>query len=149
MNIEQYPVISTSSHLYYKFYSIGPKGIIKKFVQFKQIGINLYNLSIGDWNERKGIIDDSVISNNLDTLKVLNTVAHTVILFIDHFPKAEVLIIGSTNARTRLYQMSISRNIIEIQKFFDFKGFKNRNWEEFRIGTNYDAFRIKNKIKFE
>jgi hypothetical protein len=38
----------------YKFESIGPKGIIKKIVQYtpvRGIGKDLYNLSFGDWNK--------------------------------------------------------------------------------------------------
>ena len=130
MNLDQYPIISDSSHLNYKFESIGPKGIIKKVVQYRpvrSIRKNLYNLSFGDLNKINGEIDDKVVSNNRDTEKIIVTVGFTFLLFVNHFPNAEILIVGSTNSRTRLYQMAINQNIIEIDKFFDLRGFRNGN----------------------
>jgi hypothetical protein len=146
MNIEQYSIISDNSHLFYEFRSIGPRGIIKKYILFQQLNENFFNLSLGDWDELSGIVDDLVVSNNNDTYKVLNTVANTFLQFVHHFPAASVLIVGSTNSRTRLYQMAIGRNIFEIQEFFDLQGFKNGIWEEFKVGINYDAFLVKKKI---
>ena len=67
-------------------------------------------------------------------------------LFTSNFPNAKVLIIGSTNSRTRLYQMAIGRYFIEIEKYFDIQGLRNGVWELFRHGINYDAFLAKKKI---
>ncbi|HEV3223347.1 MAG TPA: hypothetical protein VGZ90_10725 [Puia sp.] len=149
MNFEQYSIISDSSFLSYKFESVGPKGVIKKYVYYRKIHmINeiTYNLSFGDWDELTGGINDLVISNNNDTTKILFTVYQTVLLFTSHFPNANVLIVGSTNSRTRLYQMAIGRNFIEIEKNFDIQGFKYGSWELFKHGINFDAFLAKKKI---
>ena len=135
MNIEHYSIISDSSNLSYKFVSIGPNGIIKKVIRFiniKDISENLYNLSFGDWDKKSGKIDHFINSNNDDTMKVLTTVAIATLQFMNHFPGANVLIIRSTNSRTRLYQMFITRNISEIDKYFSLRGFRNDNWEIFR-----------------
>ena len=150
MNLEQYSIISDSSHLSYKFESVGPKGIIRKVVRYtliKDLFENYYNLSFGDWDEITGRIDDNIISNNNDTKKVLLTVAFTALQFVNHFPEAEILIVGSTKSRTRLYQMAINENIIEIDKLFELQGFRNGDLEKFKTGINFDAFLIKKKIK--
>jgi hypothetical protein len=149
MNIEQYSIISDSSFLSYKFESVGPKGFIKKYVFYRKIHFmndSTYNLSFGDWDEIRGGIDDRVISNNNDTTKILFTIYQTSLLFTNHFPNANVLIVGSTNSRTRLYQMAIGRNFIEIEKNFDIQGFRNGVWEFFRHGINFNAFLAKKKI---
>jgi uncharacterized protein involved in outer membrane biogenesis len=149
MNLDQYPIISDSSHLNYKFESIGHKGIIKKAVKYTavtSIGKNIYNLSFGDLNKISGEIDDTVVSNNNDTNKILLTVGLTSLLFANHFPNAEILIVGSTISRTRLYQMAINQNVIEIGKFFDLKGFRNGNWGKFKAGINFEAFLVTKKL---
>jgi hypothetical protein len=81
-------------------------------------------------------------------MKVLTTVVMAVLQFMNHFPEANVIIIGFTNSRTRLYQMFITRNISEIDKYFGIQGFRNGNWDKFKTGTNFEAFLItKKKIK--
>ncbi len=146
MNIKQYSLLSDSLHLAYKFESVGPRGIIKKLVSFRKIKSlkgNYYNLSFGDWEEINGDLNDLVISNNKDTAKVLFTVYQTVLEFSKHYPRANILIIGSTRSRTRLYQMIIAQNIGEIDKQFGIQGLKNGIWEEFKNGINYEAFLVK------
>jgi len=148
MNIEQYSLQTDSSHLSYKFESVGPRGIIKKLVSFRKINLlkgNYYNLSFGDWDQINGVLNDLVISNNNDTSKVLFTVYHTVLQFLDYHPDAKIFITGSTKSRTRLYQMTISQNIKEITSQFEIKGLRNKNWEDFRVGINYEAFHVKMK----
>jgi len=38
----------------------------KKAIVYTQIGVNLFNLGFGDWNEAKQTLDDSNRSNNGD-----------------------------------------------------------------------------------
>jgi hypothetical protein len=147
MNIEQYPITSGSSHLLYKFHSIGPKGIIKKIVTYSKINDNFYNLSFGDEDEINGSLNDQVISDNNDSKKVLITDAFTALQFVNHYPVVEILIIGSSMSRTRLYQMAINQNFEEIDKLFDLKGLRNGEWGKFKKGINFDAFLIKKKVK--
>ncbi len=148
MNSEQYSIIADSSHLSYKFQSIGPKGVIKKAVFYRELKYpneNYYNLSFGDWDEKSGSINDHINSSNDDSTKVLLTVAFTIFQFLDFFPYAIVLIVGSTRSRTRLYQINIGRHINEIENHFDLQGFRNGKWEIFRTGINYEGFLIKKK----
>ncbi len=51
MYLETYPVVSNHERTTYEFLSAGPKGTIKKVVQFVQIREDLFNLAFGDWNE--------------------------------------------------------------------------------------------------
>jgi hypothetical protein len=134
----------------YNFESIGPNGIIKKIIQFEKIkGLteNIYNLTLGDWDENKRKLDDLAISNNNDTSKVLFTVAHTILVFTDHRPDSRILFAGSTESRTRLYQIAISKNFKEINKLFDIQGFKNGYWKEFQPSENFEAFLVKRRLR--
>ncbi len=94
----------------------------------------VFNLAFGDWNEITGRIDDSTISNNNDRDKVLATVAATVIQFTTDFPRAIILAEGSNAARTRLYQMSITKFWDSIRQDFVLEGLRLDQWEPFRQG---------------
>jgi hypothetical protein len=149
MHLEQYPIISDIWNLTYKFDSIGPKGVIRKVVSYRRFNLqnkNYYNLSFGDWDKINGKIDDTIISNNGDTNKILLTVGLTALQFVNHFPNAEVFIEGSTISRTRLYQMTIRQYFMEIDKLFDLQGFRNGHWEIFKTGINFEAFLLKKKF---
>ena len=149
-SFEKYSVTFDDYSLSYNFESVGPNGIIKKIIQFEKIKgpkENIYNLTLGDWDENKKILDDLAISNNNDTSKVLFTVARTILEFTKHRVDTHILFAGSTESRTRLYQIAISKNIKEINKLFDVQGFKNGYWKEFNPGGNFEAFLIKRRPK--
>lgn len=108
---------------------------------------NIYNLGFGDYNSETKSIDDEIITNNGDSLKVLSTVASTVYAFIEKYPDSLVFATGSNNVRTRLYRMGISNNLEEIKEDFEVFGLRvNDNiWEEFISGEDYEAFIVKRK----
>ncbi len=115
MDLKGYRVLKSANHDIYKFVSDGKRGRIAKVIQFKQIeNTNVYNLSLGDAGKETKRINDSVISDNGDTGKVLATVVFTVLLFMQTKPGAHVYAKGNTKAKTRLYRMGISNNYIEI-----------------------------------
>lgn len=145
MNFPKYPVVASNDYRMYLFYSNGPKGIVAKGVIYSQIGMNLYNLAFGDWQQEREKLDDFSRSNNGDRDKVLATVAFTAIDFTDKYPGAQIFAEGSTSARTRLYQMAISNNLLEINSNFHILGSRNGNWEPFALNANYDAFLIRRK----
>lgn len=146
MRFETYELKTRDSMLTFEFISEGPKGSIKKRVQYFEIDDNLYNLAFGDVNEETGDFDDNVISHNKDTEKVLATVAETVYAFAFNYPKAYIHLKGSTNTRTRLYRMAISNNLEEINEKFYVLGLLNdSNWVIFEKNNNYSAFIIKSK----
>jgi hypothetical protein len=129
----------------YLFWSEGPRGKIAKGIVYSKLHANLYNLAFGDWDENLQQLDDSVRSNNGDRDTVLATVAFTALDFTDKFPGTHIVIEGSTSARTRLYQMGISTNLLEINEKFEVKGLRKEDWHLFRKGDNYEAFLIRRK----
>ena len=101
----------------FEFISEGPKGNITKIVQYSETNLKgFYNLGFGDKNEKSGEIIDDIITNNSDSQKVLATVSSTVYAFTDKYADSWIYATGLTKARTRLYRMGITNNLIEIQK---------------------------------
>jgi hypothetical protein len=105
----------------------------------------LFNLGFGDTVDDKGIIDDSIISNNADRDIVLATVANTIIDFTNHYGNHYIYATGSTSSRTRLYQIGITGLWEQISIDFDVYGLKDDNWHEFQKNVNYEAFLVKRK----
>lgn len=142
--LEKYSDIFISDdYKYYKFTSVGVKGRITKVVRYYDLELNdYYNLGFGDQNPDTGDLDDLVISNNGDTEKVLATVAMTVFAFTSRYPKAKVYITGSTEIRTRLYRMGISRHLCSIELDFKVEGLIGGEWQAFRKDVPYEAFLI-------
>jgi hypothetical protein len=147
MNYEKYIFTVDETATTFNFISEGPKGNIKKRIQFQSTERkNLYNLAFGDVNEATDDINDIVVTNNHDSEKVLATVANAVIEFMKYYPFAGIYAEGSTTSRTRLYQMGISKNLEEIKTLFDIFGLTNDDkWGEFEKNIAYSAFYIKRK----
>jgi len=151
MNKPKYLYKSEEFLKIYAFVSEGSKGRIKKMVQYTDTGTeNVYNLAFGDYDEETKNINDSSITNNGDSTKVLATVASTIYAFTEKYPNAWIFATGNTAVRTRLYRMGITNNIEEINPDFEVYGLTTdtNKWEEFIIGEDYEAFLItkRNKI---
>jgi len=143
---DKYTIEALPSFSEFEFYSEGPKGRVGKRVVFgsHRANVEIYNLAFGDVDE-SGDLNDSVVTNNGDSQKVLATVALIVVMFSEVYPDYPVLAIGSTPARTRLYQMGIANNLCEIEEVFEVFGFTNEQWEPFKKGVRYEAFLVKRK----
>lgn len=89
MNEESYDFKREPEIFYYEFLSEGPNGIIRKVIQYQQLSVNgnVYNLGFGDFDEQSGQVSDLSVSNNLDTQKILATVAKTVLDFMEQHPR--------------------------------------------------------------
>ena len=131
MKYPRYPVEADNERHAYEFFSEGPMGRIRKVIQYEKLGENFFNLAFGDWNEELQQADDSSRSNNGDRDKVLATVAFTVLDFTDQFPNARIVAEGSTPARTRLYQMGMADNLLEIIDDFEIYGLLGVIWSSF------------------
>jgi hypothetical protein len=150
MRDETYQLKANASITTFEFISEGPRGNIKKRIEYQEMkqntGFKFYNLAFGDINEETNKIDDTVVSDNGDTQKVLETVASSVFHFIEKYPNAIIRIKGSSLGRTRLYRMNISNNFEEIRALFYIIGLsENGHLEPFEKNKNYLAFFIKNK----
>ncbi|MEZ0543179.1 DUF6934 family protein [Fibrella arboris] len=141
MKLDKYSLKAEQSLTVFEFVSEGPKGMIRKLIQFQQTNRpNLYNLAFGDKNAQTGEIDDLVISNNGDTDKVLATVVAALYAFFEKYPDAYVYATGSTVARTRLYRMGITRFYDEVVEDFDLYGQVGDEFVVFEVGKEYDGF---------
>ena len=148
MQKEKYELSTDPDVTIFKFVSKGPKGEIPKLIMYQKTTIkNVYNLAFGDWDETTNEIDDKAISNNNDSEKILATVASTVLSFTYKYPKAMILVKGSTESRTRLYRIGISNNFEEINQNFDILGYREETWHPFHKNTDYEAFLVKRKKK--
>jgi hypothetical protein len=147
MNNPKYLYKTERKFTIYEFISEGPKGRIKKMVEYTETATeNVYNLGFGDYDEITKAINDISVTNNGDSLKVLATVASTVYAFLEKHPNAYILATGSTNVRTRLYRMGITNNLAEISEDFVVYGLTEKgNWENFVVGDDYEAFLITKK----
>jgi len=149
MDREIYDIEKGKEGFEYWFYSEGPKGKILKSVQFQHMpeyGRNFFNLAFGDFDKSTDRINDQVVSNNGDHVKVLYTVADIVHDFVNFWPDAIIQIEGSTPSRTRLYQMGMSSFWLEISKEFEILGEIDGDWLPFKKGVSYKRFLIFKKI---
>lgn len=146
MHLNRYDAFTTDFQAY-EFYSEGPKGRIKKAVFYQKIQDDpiVYNLGFGDVNPDTGSVSDIIKTDNKDRDKVLVTVADTINTFCDHYGDHYIYVTGSTPARTRLYQMSISRLWEEISIIFVVYGVTNGVAMDFDKNVNYDGFLVKRK----
>jgi hypothetical protein len=151
MDIREYAYKKYDKLWMYEFISEGPKGKIRKiveFIPFNYYGRICFNLFLGDWNEEINSADELIISNNQDSLKVLVTVAKIVLEFTNSMPGAIVHIKGNSPSRTRLYQIGITKYWIDISALFTVVGYYNNKWQFFLKNVNYDAFMVYRKKSY-
>ena len=148
MNLPRYELKAEKSLMVFEFVSEGPKGQIPKLIKYSETNLKgLYNLAFGDKDQTTGDINDTIVSNNGDSEKVLATVVATVYAFTDKHPDYMIYATGSTKARTRLYRMGITKYMTEIENDFEVYGLKNGEWEFFEKEVDYEAFLAKRKNK--
>ena len=146
MNLPKYPLSAEKSLTAFEFVSIGKKGRIPKLIKFSETHLkDFYNLGFGDKEGDTNKINDLAISNNGDSEKILATVVSAIYAFTDKNRKAWVYATGSTETRTRLYRIGITKYYEEAQRDFDVYGLYQNQWIPFEKGTNFDAFLIRRK----
>ena len=146
MNNPKYQLNAEQGLTIFNFISEGPKGRISKLIEIKETNLkDFYNLAFGDKDAETGKINDSVVTNNNDTEKVLATVVSAVYAFTDMNPEAWVYATGSTEARTRLYRMGINKYLNEVENDFEIYGELENNWCVFDKGTDFEEFVVKRK----
>ena len=92
MNLPQYDIIHDETPYIYQFISEGKKGKIYKVVIFQETETKgFFNLGFGDKDIETGeLLDDTIVSDNGDSEKVLATVVATVYLFTNENPDAYI-----------------------------------------------------------
>ena len=150
MRYEKYTDIKVSSdRKEFQFESEGPKGKIKKIVQFVQTqNKNIFNLAFGNWN-KDGTIDDEATNDNKHRNKILATIAAIIYEFSSMHPNKMIFFCGTTKERTRLYRMALTINLEELKKDFYIygvlKGIDTFELLPFSKGVDYFGFIIKRK----
>lgn len=91
-------------------------------------------------------IDFEVMSNKGDVLKVMNTVALWVEMFLEKRPDAIIFFTGSTEKRTRVYQKLISRNWKLLHLRFIIKGMLDNEFVDFEPDKKYSGIAFAKKI---
>ena len=148
MNLPKYPLASSDKMMTFEFISEGPKGLIYKLVRFQPTNLKgVYNLAFGDKDLTTGDIDDTIISNNDDSEKVLATVVATVYAFTDKYPDTWIYATGSTKSRTRLYRMGIAKYFSEVSEDFEVLGERINDWEAFEKDVEYESFLVRRKMR--
>ncbi len=151
MILDRYELKAGSNLETFEFLSEGSKGKILKVVQFQQMNQpSLYNLAFGDKDYSTGTIDDKVVTDNGDSIKVLATVVSALYAFADKHPDSWIYATGSSASRTRLYQMGINRYYEIVIEDFEIMGEHRNEWELYQYGKTYQAFAVhKKNNKFE
>jgi hypothetical protein len=149
MQQERYALRASPDFYVFAFTSEGPQGEKKKIIQFSEMDeAGVYNLAFGDWNPIAQKLEDRVVSNNGDRERILATVVAAVYLFTNINPDCRIFFSGSTPARTRLYQMGITKYVQQALADFEIWGNKDSNWENFQVNVMYNAFLIRRKNVF-
>ena len=130
----------------YFFISEGENKRIVKTVVFSPLGNRLWNLGFGDL-QYSGYIDDSVVSNNDDLIKVISTVAKIAYEFSDKYPLRRIQIKPVDEKRKRLYNHVFRRHYDTIDANFDIIGINEQERETYSPKKNYDIFELNRKIK--
>jgi hypothetical protein len=127
----------------YVFESIGPNGSIYKVVIFSEIENGKYNLGFGDYDLLTNDIDDKIVSDNGDMVKVIATVVGIALKFLSENPMTYIYIKGSTTLRTQLYNIIINRNYDDLIQSYEIYGSQNDISEVFQKNTPYESFLIR------
>ncbi len=126
---QAYPFVKTYSSDYqkfvYTFHSEGLKGTITKVVEFERIRVakwHLYNCAFGDFEPESLQINDSVLSDNGDVFRVMETLVEIVRDFLAQQAHFMVYIFGTDVRRLHLYQYLIAKKIKKLAQECIFYG---------------------------
>lgn len=142
---DSYDIKYSPDKLTYVFQSEGNMGTIWKGIVFTQIEDNIWNLAFGDIVDND--INDSVVSNNYDFVKLFGTIAKAVYLFSAQYPQRMIYIEPYDDKRKRLYNHIFRRNYKDIGIIFHIRGILSTKIEEdYSPEIIYDYFRLTRKF---
>ena len=147
MELPQYEFAPDDGCTFY-FISKGKNGVIKKIIHYEEIAEGIFNLTLADNNPITGEWEDSAVTANDDTEKILATVVKSVYLFTERYPNAYVYAKGSTHSRNRLYRKGITKYLTQaLEDFIIWGELENEEFEYFNSNSDYEAFIIQRKTK--
>ncbi len=143
MNENPYPFTLSRTEYRYEFVSISPKKQVRKVVLLSQTEeIDIFNLALLDMLE-DGETSDLTETNNEDLKTVLATVIKIIDDFLTKKPACYIVFRGSEERRQRLYRIVISRELTEINKFFEVFGGIGKTIHLFEPNKPFDYFLIR------
>ena len=142
MNQPIYEIQFSDFDQIYTFISEGKQGKILKMIRFQEIDESMFNLGFGDFIQSTWQVDDKVVSDNGDMVKVLATVLEILDIFLNENPEISVFNTGSSPSRVRLYQIAITTNLSSLSKKYLISGFREGGWEDFQKNISYEAFLV-------
>ena len=140
---EHYRFFDSNNHTFFYFVSEGKQGNVTKVVLFSLNEDNLWNLGFGDL--KHGKIDDSIVTNNYDVAKVMQTIASIIYVFFENYPDRVVYIEPVDERRKRLYNLIFQRHFEETKDIFELLGNTSYSLEPYSIEKNYNFFILKLK----
>lgn len=141
MNTPWYDNLPDSSDRIF-YFSGSRDNAIDKVLLFKCLDDSgIYEIVLGNLRT-DGSIDVDGTGDHADAATVLSTVAKIIAFFLSDHPEAEIFIVGTTPARTRLYQMAIVRELDDLGQYFDICGYTGGDEEIFQSGRTYQSFTI-------
>jgi hypothetical protein len=144
MITEHYDYFAYESKTLYLFESEGEQGAIVKIVIFTHYEGVFWNLAFGDVSGNS--IDDSVVSNNHDIVKVMSTIGKIVYDFSAQYPTRGIYIRPVDEKRKKLYNHVFRRNYDVINRIFDVVGIFDAIEEDYSPKKSYDVFKLKRKF---
>jgi hypothetical protein len=142
---EAYPTQSNDHKTRFQFQSVGKRGVFVKVLYFTPLAADIYNLSLVDYDKITGSYSDLTVTDNGDMPEVLVTVISAIHKFLDSTPGNKVYFEGSTRARTRLYQISISKVYDPVESDLLISGLRDDQWFPFEPNINFEGFLIEKK----
>lgn len=146
--LQAYPIECSADKLRYSFVSSGLAGEIVKLVSYDYYRLSLWNLSFGDANDDQTDFDDTVISDNGDMRKVMQTIFQTSLIFTDEYPNRKIYIEPVDRKRRVLYNRIFQEKQADIEQHFIIEGsfshkIDNEPYNPLRI---YDTFVVTRKF---
>ena len=137
---EHYELKPRKRKTLFYFVSEGEQGEILKVIGFQPVRGKIWNIYFGDIT--KSGFSDSVVSNNADIYKIMNTVAFALYQFMGEYPSRIVRIAPVDDKRKRLYNAIFQRRIHEIEANFDVFAKKDNRFEVYSPNTTYSIFEL-------
>jgi hypothetical protein len=134
-----------TNELHFDFISVGKKGEIHKRVTFIEFHYGFFNMGLGDLNLETAEVDYYSVTDNGDRNTVLATVSEIIESFFELYPSHTIYFKGTSNSRTRLYQMAINHFYNELSERFHILGELDDKMTRFKRNTNYKSFLILKK----
>ena len=145
MSYKPYTLHINEDNTRYEFQSLGKRGIFEKVIIISLLD-NPCNLALLDYDPVTDEYTDLSITDNGDMKEILATVMHAIKLFLTVRPSKLIQFTGSSQSRTRLYQIAINKVHLDLKKDFEIYGWLNEEWVPFEPNLSFESFLIGKSI---